>query len=77
MRKKLFVSLLLTSLFCGHLSASTQGALRGTVKDKKGNPLEGVKITILSMSYSIVKFVVKSDKNGQFSRSAFSRTIIS
>jgi Flp pilus assembly protein TadD len=66
MRKKLFVSLLLIFLVCGHLSASTQGTMRGTVKDKKGNPLEGVKITIISMSYSIVKFVVKSDKKGQF-----------
>jgi len=66
MRKKTSVSLLLIFLVWGHLSASTQGAFRGTVKGKKGNPLEGVKITILSMSYSVVKMVVKSDKKGQF-----------
>lgn len=57
---------LLVFLLISHLSAFQQGAFRGTVKDKKGNPLEGVRITIISMSYSTVKLTVRSDSKGQF-----------
>ncbi len=66
MKKAILAFLLLVLFVAGQLSAAVQGTIRGTVKDKKGNPLEGVKITILSMSYTIVKFSVKSDKKGQF-----------
>ncbi len=57
---------LLAFLMIGSLSAFQQGAFRGAAKDTKGNPLEGVKVTIISMSYSAVKLTVRSDKKGQF-----------
>ena len=66
MRKAALRTALLAFLAISHLSAFQQGAFRGTVKDTKGNPLEGVKVTIISMSYSSVKMTVRSDKKGQF-----------
>lgn len=66
MKKACGVAFLLALILGNYLSASVQGTIRGTVKDKKGAPIEGVKITIISMSYSIVKITVKSDAKGQF-----------
>jgi len=66
MRKTGWTVGLVAGLLVGHLAAFQQGAFRGTVKDMKGNPLEGVKVTIISMSYSAVKLTVRSDKKGQF-----------
>ena len=48
------------------LLASVQGGIKGVVKDKKGNPIEGVKITITSMQYSAVRITIKSNKKGEF-----------
>ena len=48
------------------LLASVQGTIKGVVKDKKGNPIEGVKITITSMQYSAVRITIKSNKKGEF-----------
>jgi len=56
----------LSLLFAGYAFSSVQGTLRGVVKDKKGNPIEGVKVTIISLKYSMVKIVVKTNKNGEF-----------
>jgi tetratricopeptide (TPR) repeat protein len=66
MRKMAPGILLLAFLIISALTAFQQGAFRGTVRDKNGNPLEGVKVTIVSMSYSAVKLTVRSDKKGQF-----------
>ena len=66
MRKTRWAVILVAGLLVGQLAAFQQGAFRGTVNDKKGNPLEGVKVTIISMSYSAVKLTVRSDKKGQF-----------
>ncbi len=68
MRRTALGTALLAFLVISHLSAFQQGAFRGTVKDTKGNPLEGVKVTIISMSYSSVKLTVRSDKKGQFTQ---------
>jgi tetratricopeptide (TPR) repeat protein len=68
MRRTVLGTVLLAFLAMTHLPAFQQGAFRGTVKDTKGNPLEGVKVTIISMSYSSVKLTVRSDKKGQFTQ---------
>jgi tetratricopeptide (TPR) repeat protein len=66
MRRTAWGTVLSAFLAMSALSAFQQGSFRGTVKDTKGNPLEGVKVTIISMSYSAVKLTVRSDKKGQF-----------
>ncbi len=63
--KAIFLGLFLL-IGANELFSSQQGGVRGFVKDKNGNPLEGVKITILSMSYSAIKMTVVSDKKGYF-----------
>ncbi len=49
-----------------HLSASVQGVIKGVARDKEGNPIEGIKITITSMQYSAVRMTLKSNKKGEF-----------
>jgi len=48
------------------LSAVVQGTVKGVIKDKKGNVLEGVKITIVSLQYSAVKYTLKTNAKGEF-----------
>jgi tetratricopeptide (TPR) repeat protein len=45
---------------------STEGKIEGIVKDKLGNPLEKVKITIISMQATSRKFELSSKKDGKF-----------
>lgn len=45
---------------------SVQGAIKGKVVDREGRPLVGVQITISSMRYSAVRFVLKTDNKGKF-----------
>ena len=45
---------------------STEGKIEGIVKDKMGNALEKVKITIISMQATSRKFELTSKKDGKF-----------
>jgi tetratricopeptide (TPR) repeat protein len=62
----LSVSFFLTVIIVSYLSAPVQGTIKGVVTDKSGNPLEGARITIVSMQYSAVRYVLKSNKKGEF-----------
>ena len=55
-----------TLLLVSDLSAVVQGTIKGVVKDKKGNVIEDVKITIVSLQYSAVKYTLKTNAKGEF-----------
>lgn len=48
------------------LPGPVQGTIKGMVKDKKGNPVEGAKVTIVSIQYSAVKYTLKSNAKGEY-----------
>jgi tetratricopeptide (TPR) repeat protein len=48
------------------LSAPVQGTVKGVIKDKKGNVVEGVKVTIVSLQYSAVRYTLKTSQKGEF-----------
>jgi len=64
--KKIIIPLILVILILPVCLASIHGTVKGVIKDKKGNPIEGVKITIISMHYSAVKLTLKSNEKGEF-----------
>ena len=70
--KKIIVLLSLMAFFASallvvsDLSAGIQGTIKGIVKDKKGNVVEGVKITIVSLQYSAVKYTLKTNAKGEY-----------
>jgi tetratricopeptide (TPR) repeat protein len=71
MRKSLpFLGLLavwaITLVLVFDLSAVIQGTVKGVIKDKKGNPIEGAKVTIVSLQYSAVKYILKTNAKGEF-----------
>ena len=53
-------------IFVFSLRASVQGTIKGVVTDINGNPIDGIKISITSMSYATVRYTLKSDKKGEF-----------
>ncbi len=53
-------------LFCVRiLPGPVQGSVKGLVKDKKGNVLEGAKVTIASIQYSAVRYTLKTNAKGE------------
>jgi len=48
------------------LPGPVQGTVKGVIKDKKGNVLEGVKVTVVSIQYSVVKYTLKTNVKGEF-----------
>lgn len=67
MKKKIILVLVVWVAFMIiPLRGIIQGTLKGVVKDKEGQPLEGVIITISSIQYSSVRYVVKTNKKGEF-----------
>jgi len=46
--------------------SSIQGKIEGVVIDSSGNPLEKVKVTIISLKMAIQKFELTTDKEGKF-----------
>jgi tetratricopeptide (TPR) repeat protein len=57
------IAVLMLKTFC---PASVQGTIKGVAKDKNGNPIEGVQISIISMEYSTVNLKQKTNKKGEF-----------
>lgn len=51
---------------CTEGLATVHGTLKGVIKDTNGHPIEGVKITITSMHYSAVRFLIESTTEGKF-----------
>lgn len=47
------------------LPGPVQGSVKGLVKDKKGNILEGAKVTIASIQYSAVRYTLKTNAKGE------------
>jgi len=67
MKKMMLLSFVFILVVCvSHMLASVQGTIRGTVTDKNGNPIEEVRITVMSMQYSTVSIALKSNKKGEF-----------
>jgi len=52
--------------FSSALLALTKGGIKGTVVDQNNDPIEGVKVTIVSIEYPSQIFNLKTDKRGQF-----------
>lgn len=48
------------------LPGPVQGTVKGVIKDKKGNVLEGVKVTVVSIQYSVVRYTLKTNAKGEF-----------
>lgn len=48
------------------LSAVVQGTVKGVIKDKKGNLLEGAKVTVVSIQYSAVRYTLKTNAKGEY-----------
>jgi tetratricopeptide (TPR) repeat protein len=61
-----FLAFFLTVILVSYAPAPVQGTIKGIVADKNGNPIEGARITVVSMQYSAVKLVLKSNKKGEF-----------
>lgn len=60
-------ALVLAVLFCvQNLPGPVQGTVKGVIKDKKGNPLEGAKVTVVSIQYSAVRYTLKTNAKGEF-----------
>jgi len=58
--------LVLAVLLCVRtLPGVVQGSVKGVVKDKKGNILEGAKVTIASIQYSAVRYTLKTNAKGE------------
>ncbi len=53
-------------LFALPSQGTVTGTVRGVVSDKQGNPLEGVTVTISQVQYSAVKYVLKTNKKGEY-----------
>ncbi len=64
-RKTILVAVIIL-VFSLNFFGSTPGRLRGFVKDKMGNPIEGVTITLSSTRYSAVKYTLKTNDKGEF-----------
>lgn len=66
-RVKGFLAFLILSLIPVFLFSGVQGGVKGKIIDKTTKaPIEGVKVTITSMEYSIVRFTLKTNKDGSF-----------
>lgn len=48
------------------LPGPVQGTVKGVIKDKKGNLLEGVKVTVVSIQYSAVRYTLKTNAKGEY-----------
>lgn len=63
-RSLIFIIILIFPVF---LFSGVQGGVKGKIIDKTTKaPIEGVKVTITSMEYSIVRFTLKTNKDGTF-----------
>ncbi len=66
MAKRIIFIIYMIGLFASICGASTAGKLVGTVTDNSGNPLEKVKISIISLKVSTRKFIIHTNKDGKF-----------
>ncbi|UCC38697.1 MAG: tetratricopeptide repeat protein [Candidatus Aminicenantes bacterium] len=58
-----FPGILLLSLF---LFPGTKGGIKGEIIDSNKNPIEGVKVIIISVDYPSERYNLKTDKKGEF-----------
>jgi len=63
---RIFIYTCLLVLVTVNAWPSTEGKIAGKVLDKLGNPLEKVKITIISMQATSRKFEITTNKEGKF-----------
>jgi len=61
-----FLAFFLLVVLVSYAPAPVQGTIKGIVTDKNGAPVEGVRITVSSMQYAVVKITLKSNKKGEF-----------
>jgi tetratricopeptide (TPR) repeat protein len=54
-----------------NLPGPVQGTVKGVIKDKQGNPVEGAKVTIQSILYSAIKYTLKTNAKGEFIQIGF------
>lgn len=48
------------------LPAPVQGTVKGVIKDKAGNPIEGAKVTVQSILYAAVRYTLKTNAKGEY-----------
>jgi tetratricopeptide (TPR) repeat protein len=63
---KICFSFVAVLILVSGLSAVVQGTVKGVIKDKKGNVLEGVKVTVVSIQYSAVRYTLKTNAKGEY-----------
>ena len=56
----------MAAVLAAALPAAAQGIAKGVVKDDKGQPVEGAKVTIDMVGGTGRKFETKTDKKGEF-----------
>jgi len=66
MKSKTILTALFLFVFPLHFFGTIRGTIRGVVKDKEGNPIEDVTVTVSSIQYSAVRYVLKTNKKGEF-----------
>ena len=66
MAKKTYIALFIILILSIYSLGTIRGTVRGVVKDKEGNPLEGVTITISNTAYSAINYVLKTNKKGEY-----------
>jgi len=66
MVRKYVILAFIIGLFSFTLWPSVEGKIKGIITDSSGNPLEKVKVTIISLKASSKKFELRTDKEGKF-----------
>ncbi len=64
-RKTILVAVIIL-VFSLNFFGIITGTIKGVVKDKLGNPIEGVTVTLSSTKYSAVKYTLKTNDKGEF-----------
>lgn len=66
MKKKTILTALFFLVISLHFFGTIRGTIRGVVKGKEGIPIEDVTVTVSSIQYSTVRYVLKTNKKGEF-----------
>lgn len=64
--KKYIVFLLCLFSFSLHGFSAVHGGIKGKIVDNDNNPVEGVRVTIISMEYPSERYTLKTNKKGEF-----------
>jgi Tfp pilus assembly protein PilF len=65
LRKSIF-SIFGLFLLCIYIYPSVHGGIKGKIVGKDNNPINGVRVTIISMEYTTERYAMKTNKKGEF-----------